>query len=102
MSKKIFVIFSILIVCCFLYLFVSSEKNSQVKIKLKLEESVFKDAQLLQKKDGKIITEIHSERAVLVDNNQMSLQSVTITFPEKEFTIKAQQGLYYTDSSKLV
>lgn len=83
-------------------LFENMEKEPQIKLNLEGGVSVFKNAKFIQKKDGKVIIEINSEEAVLNNNNQMSLQNITMFFPEKEFTVKAQRGIYYTDSSEFL
>lgn len=98
--KKIILIFAA--VTALVLIFEYMDKESPLKVKVSMEGSFFKDAEFIQKKDGQLKLKLSSKEAFMSDDGKlMSLKDLTMFFPEKEFTVKAQKGFYYPDSGDL-
>ena len=101
--KKIVLILAGLISVGILLLVIDyMDKESPIKVKISMEGSVFQGAEFIQKKDGQLKLKLASDEAFMSDDGKfMDLKNLTMFFPEKEFTVKAQRGFYYPETGNL-
>lgn len=102
--KKIILIFVAIVAIVILVVTLDyMDKESQIKIKVSMEGSFFKDAQFIQKKDGQVKMQLSSKEAFMSDDGKlMEMRYLTMFFPEKDFTVKSQKGIYYPESGDLI
>ncbi|GAB5047112.1 LPS export ABC transporter periplasmic protein LptC [Thermodesulfovibrio sp. TK110] len=103
MKKLVLVFAGIIIVIILLVVLNYLERESSVKVKVSMEGSFFRDAQFIQKKDGQLKLQLFSKEALMSDDGKlMDLRELTMFFPEKNFTVKAKKGFYWTESGDLI
>jgi len=102
--KKLISIFSgIFIVGILLVVLDYLDKESSVKVKVSMEGSFFKDAKFIQKKDGQVKLQLFSKQAFMSDDGKlMDLRELTMSFPERDLTVKANKGFYWIESGDLI
>lgn len=102
--KKFVLIFIALVFMVVLFAILGyMDKESQIKVRVSMEGSFFKDAEFIQKKDGQVKLQLSSREAFMSDDGKlMEMKYLTMFFPEKEFTVKSQKGFYYTESGDLL
>ncbi len=78
-------------------------KDESPKLKISMEGSTFKEIQFIQKKNANIKFELFSQEAIMSDDGKVvTLSNLTMFFPEKEFTVKAKNGFYYSETGDVV
>lgn len=103
MKKLLLVVASLIVVITLVSVLDYLDRESPVKVKVSMEGSFFKDAQFIQKKDGQLKLQLFSQQAFMSDDGKlMELQGLTMFFPEKNFTVKARKGFYWTESGDLI
>lgn len=103
MKKIILAFVSIAVIGLILLLLDFAEKDSPLKMKLSMEGSVFKDVEFIQRKQGQLTVKLTAKESIMSDDGKkMELAYITMFFPEKNFTVKAKKGFYYTESGDLI
>uniref|UniRef100_A0A7C4AJ50 LPS export ABC transporter periplasmic protein LptC n=1 Tax=Thermodesulfovibrio aggregans TaxID=86166 RepID=A0A7C4AJ50_9BACT len=102
--KRSVLIFAILVLGGILLMIIDYiEKETPIKMRVSVEGSVFKNAQFIQKKNNQLKLSVTSEEAFISDDGKLiELKSLKMFFPEKEFTVKAKKGFYYTESGDFI
>lgn len=102
--KKLLLIFSITAFVAVLLVIIDyMEKEPVIKMSVAMEGSQFKNAQFIQKKNAQVKMSVASEEAFISDDGKfIELKSLTMFFPEKNFTVKAKRGFYYTESGDFI
>ncbi len=102
--RKWLLIFCASAVCIVLIVLVGlMNKEESPKIKISMEGSIFKEIQFIQKKNSYVKFELFSQEAMISDDGKViTLSNLTMIFPEKEFTVKAKNGFYYSESGDIL
>ena len=91
--KKI--VFLFVFVCFFAVIALLYDKEGDFKPKVNLtENSYMDDVSIVQRKQGVIKWSLGSKKAIFLNENDVKLVGLTITFPEKELTLTSDGGLY--------
>jgi len=101
--RNFFFVLTIAVLGIAIFLIVNyMDKDSQVKVKISMEGSVFKDVAFIQKKDGQIKLKLASAEAFMSDDGKLlELNYPVMFFPDKEVTVKAHKGYYYPETGEL-
>lgn len=103
MRKFLLIIFGILTILFLAITIDYMERESPIKAKTLMEGSFFKDTEFIQKKDGVLKIQVSSTEAFMSDDGKLiEMRYLTIFFPERDFTVKSQKGIYYLDSGDLI
>lgn len=101
--RKFLLIFITAFIAVVLVIIDYMEKEPIIKTHVSMEGSAFKNAQFVQKKNAQLKMSIISEEAFISDDGKfIELKSLTMFFPEKNFTVKAKKGFYYTESGNFI
>ncbi len=78
------------------------EREGEFKPKVNLSEnSYMDDVNITQRKDGVVKWIMASKRAIFVNDNDVKLLGLKITFPEKELVLNSDGGLYDIEKRNL-
>lgn len=103
MKKVLFILLLLISSVGIFFIIGLLDKEESVKVKLSMEASVFKDVYFMQKKDGDLKLKLYAKEALMnEDAKTLELKSLSMFFPEKEFTVKAKKGIYSTDSGDIL
>lgn len=92
MKKTVFLAVAVLF---FVVLALLSEREGDIKTKIKLgDNSYMDDVAITHKKDGAVKWTLSAKKAVFVTDNDVALTDLTISFPEKELTLTSDEGTY--------
>lgn len=91
----VFICFSIVIALIF-------EKEGEFKSKVDLNgNSYMDDVNIVQRRGGIVKWTLASQKAVFLNDNDVQLMGLTITFPEKELTLHSDGGVYDIEKRNL-
>jgi len=98
--KKI--LFLVVFICFCVVIALILEREGEYKSKVNLgENSYMDDVNIIQRKEGVVKWILGSRRAVFVDQNNVKLIGLRITFPEKELTLNSDGGMYDIEKRNL-
>ncbi|MCL4491554.1 MAG: LPS export ABC transporter periplasmic protein LptC [Nitrospirae bacterium] len=98
--KKI--LFLLAFVCFFTVLAIYSNREGDIKTKVQLGgNSYMDDVSITQKKNGIVKWLLKSRKAVFLNDNDVKLTALQITFPEKELTLTSESGMYDIEKRNL-
>lgn len=101
MKRKIILSF-FLVAITILIIYSFEEDENQIKMKLLLEGSTFKDTYFVQKKDGEVRVILQAAETFIADDGKlMELKDIIMNFPEKDFKVTARKGYYYQETGDL-
>jgi len=91
--KKI--VFLFVFVCFFAVIALLYDKEGDFKPKVNLTDNSYMDGvSIVQRKEGVVKFTLGSKKAIFLNENDVKLLGLTITFPEKELTLRSDGGLY--------
>jgi hypothetical protein len=77
--------------------YMNQEREPQIKVVV-AERSEMDDLTIVNHQDGAIKWSLLAKKAVYLTDKDVQLRDLTITFPEKEFSMKSEEGFYNTES----
>lgn len=75
----------------------NNERDVRPKIVV-AEQSAMDDLEIVNRQDGEVKWTLLAKKAVYLNDKEVRLRDLTITFPGKNFSMKAEEGLYNTES----
>ncbi len=91
----VFICFSIVII-----LFSNREGSFNTKVNLS-ENSFMDDVHIIQRKEGVVKWTLGSKKAIFLNENDVKLNGLKITFPEKGLTLNSEGGMYDIEKRNL-
>lgn len=77
--------------------FFNQERDIRPKVVV-AERSEMDDLSIVNRQDGEIKWTLLAKKAVYITEKDVQLRDLTITFPGKDFSMKADEGFYNTES----
>lgn len=77
--------------------YLNNEREGRPKIVV-AEQSTMDDLEIVNRQDGVVKWTLLARKAVYLSDKEVKLHDLTITFPEKDFSMKAEEGLYNMES----
>ncbi|MEW6117286.1 MAG: LPS export ABC transporter periplasmic protein LptC [Nitrospirota bacterium] len=94
--------FLVVVVLFFAIVAFYSDREGDIKTRLRVGDSSYMDAvSITQKRDGIIKWILNADKAVFVTENEIKLASLRISFPEKDLTLTSDTGLYDVEKRDL-
>lgn len=78
-------------------LYINQERQPQVKVVV-AERSEMDDLNIVNRQDGVVKWSLLAKKAIYLTDKEVQLRDLTITFPDKDFSMKADEGFYNTES----
>lgn len=95
-------LFLVAFICFFAALAIYSNREGDVKTRVSLSGNSYMDnVSITQKKDGMVKWLLSSQKAIFLNDNDVKLVALKITFPEKELTLTSDSGLYDIEKRNL-
>lgn len=91
--KKILLLLSLACLMTALGIYLSREGDMKARIQLG-SNSYMDDVSISHKKDGVVKWLLNSKKAVFLNDNDVKLTALKITFPEKGLTLTSDDGMY--------
>src|SRR5208283_4866137 len=89
------ILFLFVFICFFVVIALLFDREGDFKPKVNLtENSYMDDVSIVQRKQGVIKWSLGSKKAIFLDENDVKLVGLNITFPEKGLTLKSDGGMY--------
>jgi LPS export ABC transporter protein LptC len=76
-----------------LILYANYEKNYDVKLRVS-DNSFMDNVSIIQRRDGIVKLSVNAEKAVFILDDEVQLNRLTMTIPEKGLTLSSSSGLY--------
>lgn len=98
--KKILLLFSSVFLLAIIALYLNQEKFLKRDLQLGTD-SYMNYVSILQKRDGEVKWEVKAKRAVFLNNDDVKLSDIKITFPEKKLVLTSERGMYDIENRNL-
>ncbi|MBF0557183.1 MAG: LPS export ABC transporter periplasmic protein LptC [Nitrospirae bacterium] len=96
------IVFLLVFICFFIVIVFFSEREGFYKPKVNMDGNSYMDGvSIIQRKDGVVKWTLGSKKAIFLDDNNVKLVALQITFPEKGLTLNSDGGLYDIDKRNL-
>lgn len=82
-----------LICLSFFFIFFERERGYDIGFKIS-ENSFMDDVKIIQNREGTTKLTLSAEKAIFVTDNDIKLDKLTMTFPERDLTLTAKGGIY--------
>ncbi len=98
--KKI--LFLVVFICFFVVLGIYSSREGDMRARLNLGGSSYMDnVSIVQKRAGVVKWLLNSQKATFLNENDVKLSAVSISFPEKGLTLTSESGEYDIEKRNL-
>jgi len=98
--KKILFIFPFLFLLAIIAVYLNQEKFLGPSLELGMD-SYMNDVSILQKRDGEVKWELKAKKAIFLNDNDVNLSDLKITFPENDFVLTSERGMYNIENRNL-
>ncbi len=89
------IIFLLVFICFFAVVALFYDKEGDFKPKVNLSGNSYMDGvSIVQRKEGVVKWTLASKKAIFLNENDVKLLGLTITFPEKGLTLNSDGGMY--------
>jgi|SRR5208283_551233 len=96
------IVFLLVFICFFAVIVLFSEREEFYKPKVNLADNSYMDrVSIIQRKDGVVKWTLAAKKATFLDENNVKLDGMQITFPEKGLTLNSDGGLYDIEKRNL-
>lgn len=96
------IVFLLVFICFFAVIVFFSGRDEFYKPKVNLGDNSYMDGvSIVQRKDGIIKWKLASKKAVFIDENDVKLETLQITFPDRGLTLNSDGGIYDIEKRNL-
>lgn len=96
------ILFLFVFICFFAVIILFSEREGDFKPKVNLSDNSYMDGVgIVQRKQGVVKWTLGSKKAIFLNENDVKLVGLTITFPEKGLTLNSDGGMYDIEKRNL-
>ncbi len=96
------ILFLFVFICFFAVIALVYDKEGDFKPKVNLTDNPYMDGvSIVQRKQGVVKWTLGSKKAIFLDENDVKLVGLTITFPEKGLTLNSDGGMYNIEKRNL-
>ncbi|MGD0282561.1 MAG: LPS export ABC transporter periplasmic protein LptC [Dissulfurispiraceae bacterium] len=96
------ILFLLVFICFFIVIALFFEREGDFKPKVNLTDNSYMDGvSIVQRKSGIVNWTLGSKRAIFMDENNVKLIAMKITFPEKGLTLNSDGGMYDIEKRNL-